>query len=180
MSSYCLHAISRSDCFTAKVRHARGARVAGRLTSCSPNVQSIPKQPLNVSDETSRYVIGKERQTRQVWHDVSHVCHRRRARLPLFFHLSSHRMCHFLFSRSLLPFLRSLPALLSFLKVTVFFVKVTARAAFCSRPGFSFLAADFRQIEFRLLAHLSNDDNLTSLFSAAESSDVFTDLTSTW
>ena len=172
------------------VRHARGARVAGRLTSCSPNVQSIPKQPLNVSDETSRYVIGKERQTRQVWYDASfreNLCNAwlssaaskitsllsftKSPLAPLSVGIR-HPRC-FLFSRS--P-----PALLSFLKVTVFFLKVTARAAFCSRPGFSFLAADFRQIEFRLLAHLSNDDNLTSLFSAAESSDVFTDLTSTW
>ncbi len=34
------------------------------------------------------------------------------------------------------------------------------RAAFLASPGFLFLAADYEQIEFRVLAHLSGDPNL--------------------
>ncbi|XP_006030963.1 DNA polymerase nu, partial [Alligator sinensis] len=57
-------------------------------------------------------------------------------------------------------------------------VTISPRAIFVSAKGYTFLAADFSQIELRILAHLSCDPELLKLFQEPESSDVFTVLTS--
>ncbi|XP_043918822.1 DNA polymerase nu-like isoform X2 [Protopterus annectens] len=51
---------------------------------------------------------------------------------------------------------------------------------FVSTEGWSFLAADFSQIELRILAHLSSDPELLKLFQAPKITDVFTSLASEW
>ncbi|XP_059577483.1 HAUS augmin-like complex subunit 3 isoform X4 [Alligator mississippiensis] len=59
-------------------------------------------------------------------------------------------------------------------------VTISPRAMFVSAKGCTFLAADFSQIELRILAHLSCDPELLKLFQEPESSDVFTVLASQW
>ncbi|XP_023376003.1 DNA polymerase nu [Pteropus vampyrus] len=56
---------------------------------------------------------------------------------------------------------------------------VSPRTMFVSSEGHSFLAADFSQIELRILAHLSGDPELLKLFQESER-DVFSTLTSQW
>nr|XP_054410884.1 DNA polymerase nu isoform X4 [Pongo abelii] len=57
---------------------------------------------------------------------------------------------------------------------------ISPRAMFVSSKGHTFLAADFSQIELRILAHLSGDPELLKLFQEAERDDVFSTLTSQW
>ncbi|KAK7109524.1 DNA polymerase nu-like [Littorina saxatilis] len=58
---------------------------------------------------------------------------------------------------------------------------IYAREPFICNEGNVFLAADFQQIELRLLAHLTNDDGLKDMFrSDDKSADVFIKLTSRW
>ncbi|XP_013362279.1 PREDICTED: DNA polymerase nu isoform X2 [Chinchilla lanigera] len=57
---------------------------------------------------------------------------------------------------------------------------VSPRALLVSSKGHTFLAADFSQIELRILAHLSGDPELLKLFQESERDDVFSTLTSQW
>ncbi|XP_006893716.1 PREDICTED: DNA polymerase nu [Elephantulus edwardii] len=57
---------------------------------------------------------------------------------------------------------------------------ICPRTMFVSSKGHTFLAADFSQIELRILAHLSEDPELLKLFQESESDDVFSILTSQW
>ncbi|XP_054539689.1 DNA polymerase nu [Pan troglodytes] len=57
---------------------------------------------------------------------------------------------------------------------------ISPRAMFVSSKGHTFLAADFSQIELRILAHLSGDPELLKLFQESERDDVFSTLTSQW
>ncbi|XP_051822701.1 DNA polymerase nu [Antechinus flavipes] len=57
---------------------------------------------------------------------------------------------------------------------------ISPRTMFISSKGYTFLAADFSQIELRILAHLSCDPELLKLFQQAENLDVFMSLTSQW
>lgn len=57
---------------------------------------------------------------------------------------------------------------------------ISPRALFVSTKGHTFLAADFSQIELRILAHLSGDPELLKLFQESERDDVFSTLTSQW
>ncbi|CAG5125614.1 unnamed protein product, partial [Candidula unifasciata] len=59
-------------------------------------------------------------------------------------------------------------------------VDIHAREPFISRPGCVFLAADFQQTELRVLAHLSGDSTLQSLFKNTAGEDVFILLTKQW
>ncbi|KAJ1060987.1 hypothetical protein K5549_002274 [Capra hircus] len=59
-------------------------------------------------------------------------------------------------------------------------LSISPRTAFVSSEGHSFLAADFSQIELRILAHLSGDPELLKLFQESERDDVFSTLTSQW
>uniref|UniRef100_A0AC11CF62 DNA polymerase nu n=1 Tax=Ovis aries TaxID=9940 RepID=A0AC11CF62_SHEEP len=59
-------------------------------------------------------------------------------------------------------------------------LSISPRTAFVSSEGRSFLAADFSQIELRILAHLSGDPELLKLFQESERDDVFSTLTSQW
>nr|XP_048270987.1 DNA polymerase nu isoform X4 [Myodes glareolus] len=59
-------------------------------------------------------------------------------------------------------------------------VTISPRALFVSSEGHTFLAADFSQIELRILAHLSGDPELLKLFQESERDDVFSTLTSQW
>uniref|UniRef100_A0A8C6S2H2 DNA polymerase N n=1 Tax=Nannospalax galili TaxID=1026970 RepID=A0A8C6S2H2_NANGA len=59
-------------------------------------------------------------------------------------------------------------------------VTISPRALFVSSKGHTFLAADFSQIELRILAHLSGDPELLKLFKESERDDVFSILTSQW
>ncbi|XP_075117227.1 DNA polymerase nu [Leptodactylus fuscus] len=60
-------------------------------------------------------------------------------------------------------------------------ITINPRSMFVSTKGQSFLAADFSQIELRLLAHFSADPALLQLFHETEErSDVFTNLASQW
>ncbi|XP_065104594.1 DNA polymerase nu [Paramisgurnus dabryanus] len=58
-------------------------------------------------------------------------------------------------------------------------VTVHPRAMFIPREGWTFLSADFRQVELRLLAHLSSDPQLLSIFQKPEA-DAFTMLAAQW
>ncbi|XP_056156190.1 DNA polymerase nu, partial [Lampris incognitus] len=58
-------------------------------------------------------------------------------------------------------------------------VMVHPRAMFLPQEGWTFLAADFCQVELRLLAHLSSDPELLRIFSDPQA-DVFTMLASQW
>ncbi|XP_036708165.1 DNA polymerase nu [Balaenoptera musculus] len=57
---------------------------------------------------------------------------------------------------------------------------ISPRTVFVSSEGHTFLAADFSQIELRILAHLSGDPELLKLFQESERDDVFSTLTSQW
>jgi DNA polymerase nu len=57
---------------------------------------------------------------------------------------------------------------------------VDIRNAVCSRPECMFVAADFKSIELRLLAHLSEDPDLLKVMNDPKASDIFTLLTSEW
>ncbi|GFN75676.1 DNA polymerase i [Plakobranchus ocellatus] len=57
---------------------------------------------------------------------------------------------------------------------------IHVRQPFVSRKGYLLLAADFQQIELRLLAHLSEDSNLLSTFWQPNANDLFIALTSKW
>uniref|UniRef100_A0A803JKX9 Polymerase (DNA directed) nu n=1 Tax=Xenopus tropicalis TaxID=8364 RepID=A0A803JKX9_XENTR len=59
-------------------------------------------------------------------------------------------------------------------------ITINPRAMFIAAKGFTFLAADFSQIELRLMAHFSSDPELLKLFEKPESMDVFTKLASQW
>ncbi|XP_040602844.1 DNA polymerase nu isoform X2 [Mesocricetus auratus] len=59
-------------------------------------------------------------------------------------------------------------------------VTISPRTLFVSSEGHTFLAADFSQIELRILAHLSGDPELLKLFQESEKDDVFSTLTSQW
>uniref|UniRef100_A0A8P4KTA6 Polymerase (DNA directed) nu n=1 Tax=Dicentrarchus labrax TaxID=13489 RepID=A0A8P4KTA6_DICLA len=58
-------------------------------------------------------------------------------------------------------------------------VSVHPRAMFIPQEGWTFLAADFCQVELRLLAHLSSDPELLRIFTHPQA-DVFTMLASQW
>ncbi|XP_058481285.1 DNA polymerase nu isoform X3 [Solea solea] len=58
-------------------------------------------------------------------------------------------------------------------------LSVHPRAMFIPQKGWTFLAADFCQVELRLLAHLSSDPELLRIFSNPQA-DVFTMLASQW
>ncbi|XP_070849889.1 DNA polymerase nu [Chaetodon trifascialis] len=58
-------------------------------------------------------------------------------------------------------------------------VSVHPRAMFIPQEGCTFLAADFCQVELRLLAHLSSDPELLRIFTHPQA-DVFTMLASQW
>ncbi|EFB15577.1 hypothetical protein PANDA_004677, partial [Ailuropoda melanoleuca] len=57
---------------------------------------------------------------------------------------------------------------------------ISPRSMFVAPEGHTFLAADFSQIELRILAHLSGDPELLKLFQESERDDVFSTLTSQW
>uniref|UniRef100_A0A673TV82 DNA polymerase nu n=1 Tax=Suricata suricatta TaxID=37032 RepID=A0A673TV82_SURSU len=57
---------------------------------------------------------------------------------------------------------------------------ISPRSMLVSPEGHTFLAADFSQIELRILAHLSGDPELLKLFRESEKDDVFSALTSQW
>ncbi|XP_024429278.2 DNA polymerase nu [Desmodus rotundus] len=57
---------------------------------------------------------------------------------------------------------------------------IAPRTVFVAAEGHTFLAADFSQIELRILAHLSGDPELLKLFQESERDDVFSTLTSQW
>uniref|UniRef100_H0X4J1 DNA polymerase nu n=1 Tax=Otolemur garnettii TaxID=30611 RepID=H0X4J1_OTOGA len=59
-------------------------------------------------------------------------------------------------------------------------LSISPRTMFVSSKGHTFLAADFSQIELRILAHLSGDPELLKLFQESERDDVFSTLTSQW
>uniref|UniRef100_A0A671ENI9 DNA polymerase nu n=1 Tax=Rhinolophus ferrumequinum TaxID=59479 RepID=A0A671ENI9_RHIFE len=59
-------------------------------------------------------------------------------------------------------------------------ITISPRATFVPSEGHTFLAADFSQIELRILAHLSGDPELLKLFQESERDDVFSTLTSQW
>ncbi|OWF55047.1 DNA polymerase nu-like [Mizuhopecten yessoensis] len=59
-------------------------------------------------------------------------------------------------------------------------VEIFPRDSFISHDGWSFLAADFQQIELRLLAHLADDPTLLKIFTESRSTDIFIELTSQW
>ncbi|XP_056628492.1 DNA polymerase nu-like isoform X2 [Triplophysa dalaica] len=58
-------------------------------------------------------------------------------------------------------------------------VSVHPRAMFIPREGWTFLSADFCQVELRLLAHLSSDPQLLGIFQRPEA-DAFTMLAAQW
>ncbi|XP_046772685.1 HAUS augmin-like complex subunit 3 isoform X4 [Gallus gallus] len=57
---------------------------------------------------------------------------------------------------------------------------ISPRALFVSKKGYTFLAADFSQIELRILADLSAEPELLKLFQEPETTDIFTSLASQW
>ncbi|XP_042727051.1 DNA polymerase nu [Lagopus leucura] len=59
-------------------------------------------------------------------------------------------------------------------------VTISPRALFVSKKGYTFLAADFSQIELRILADLSAEPELLKLFQEPETTDIFTSLASQW
>ncbi|KAI0209399.1 DNA polymerase nu [Lamellibrachia satsuma] len=107
------------------------AAATGRLTSTDPNIQAIPKVPLQITPvkETGEELTG----TGKRFSDGQAVS-----------------------------------------------VSVYAREPFISQQGYSLLSADFKQIELRLLAHLSGDSALLRVFNNPNSDDIFKDLTSQW
>ncbi|KAK3096165.1 hypothetical protein FSP39_023920 [Pinctada imbricata] len=59
-------------------------------------------------------------------------------------------------------------------------IEILAREPFISRDGWTLLAADFQQIELRLLAHLADDATLLGIFEKSDDVDIFLQLTSQW
>ncbi|XP_064400581.1 DNA polymerase nu-like isoform X2 [Halichondria panicea] len=59
-------------------------------------------------------------------------------------------------------------------------VTIDIRETVESRPGFTFIAADFKSIELRLVAHFSKDDLLLSILNSNATPDVFVHLASEW
>ncbi|KAL5022323.1 hypothetical protein ScPMuIL_001478 [Solemya velum] len=57
---------------------------------------------------------------------------------------------------------------------------IYAREPFVSKPGYSFVAADFQQIELRLLCHLADDSVMINMFKMNGDKDIFVELTSEW
>ncbi|XP_038334680.1 DNA polymerase nu isoform X17 [Canis lupus familiaris] len=57
---------------------------------------------------------------------------------------------------------------------------ISPRSMFVAPESHTFLAADFSQIELRILAHLSGDPELLKLFRESGRDDVFSTLTSQW
>jgi DNA polymerase family A len=55
----------------------------------------------------------------------------------------------------------------------------TCRSAFVAPPGFVLLSADYRQIELRMMAHLSRDEGLCSLLCQTQT-DPFRMLAAKW
>ncbi|KAK2180438.1 hypothetical protein NP493_443g04021 [Ridgeia piscesae] len=104
------------------------AAATGRLTSTDPNIQAIPKVPLQVAP------------VKETGGDITGAVSDGQAAL----------------------------------------ISVYARAPFISQQGYSLLSADFRQIELRLLAHLSGDPGLLAIFNNPYSDDIFRELTSQW
>uniref|UniRef100_A0A8C5LW67 DNA polymerase nu n=1 Tax=Leptobrachium leishanense TaxID=445787 RepID=A0A8C5LW67_9ANUR len=94
--------------------------VSGRLSAKHPNIQGVPKLPVQISKP--QYIQGKDREN----------------------------------------------------------VTVNPRSMFTSAEGYTFLAADFSQVELRLIAHFSSDPELLKLFQGTSSTDVFTKLASQW
>ncbi|XP_005089980.2 DNA polymerase nu [Aplysia californica] len=99
------------------------AAATGRLTSCQPNVQAVPKVPVVVTDYKNSYVLGDD------------------------------ETCS---------------------------TEIYAREPFVAAQGNVFLSADFQQIELRILAHLSGDSALLSMFWRPQAGDIFTSLYSQW
>ncbi|KAM8940344.1 DNA polymerase nu [Pelodytes ibericus] len=94
--------------------------VSGRLSAKHPNIQGVPKLPVQILKQQNTQ--GKEREI----------------------------------------------------------VTINPRSMFTSVKGYTFLAADFSQVELRLMAHFSSDPELLKLFQETESTDVFTKLASQW
>ncbi|XP_041133569.1 DNA polymerase nu-like [Polyodon spathula] len=95
--------------------------VSGRLSAKHPNIQAIPKQPIQITRK--QYIQGKEPEV----------------------------------------------------------VTIHPRSMFITEEGWTFLAADFSQVELRLLAHLSSDPELLKLFQEpGTTADVFSMLASQW
>ncbi|KAM4807624.1 DNA polymerase nu [Rhinophrynus dorsalis] len=94
--------------------------VSGRLSAKHPNIQGIPKLPVQILKQ--QYIQGKEKEI----------------------------------------------------------ITVNPRSMFISAKGYTFLAADFSQVELRILAHFSSDPELLKLFQESVSTDVFTTLASQW
>lgn len=59
-------------------------------------------------------------------------------------------------------------------------LQFNARDPFISQPHWSFVAADFQQIELRLLGHLANDPVLMNIFSDTNIPDIFNALAAQW
>ncbi|XP_053313777.1 DNA polymerase nu [Spea bombifrons] len=94
--------------------------VSGRLSAKHPNIQGVPKLPVQILKP--QYIQGKERES----------------------------------------------------------ITINPRSMFTSGTGCAFLAADFSQIELRIIAHFSSDPELLRLFQENDSTDVFTKLASQW
>ncbi|XP_078534729.1 DNA polymerase nu [Lissotriton helveticus] len=94
--------------------------VSGRLSANHPNIQGVPKLPVQIAKQ--QYVKGKLKEV----------------------------------------------------------VSISPRALFVSSKDSTFLAADFSQIELRILAHFSSDPELLALFNEHDTTDVFTTLASQW
>ncbi|XP_067657648.1 DNA polymerase nu-like [Haliotis asinina] len=65
-------------------------------------------------------------------------------------------------------------------KVSEQATQIFAREPFISHDGHLLLAADFQQIELRLLAHLADDQVLLGIFNNPQLHDIFIKLTSQW
>ncbi|XP_054993305.1 DNA polymerase nu [Sorex araneus] len=59
-------------------------------------------------------------------------------------------------------------------------LSISPRTMFIASASHTFLAADFSQIELRILTHLSGDPELLKLFQESEQDDVFSALASQW
>ena len=58
--------------------------------------------------------------------------------------------------------------------------RLSIRDAFIATKGCTLLSADYKQIELRVMAHLSKDPKLIEIFNGATSDDVFQMLASSW
>ena len=56
--------------------------------------------------------------------------------------------------------------------------KIQLRAVFIPQSGYSFLAADFQNIEFRIFASYTKDEDLLKIF--RENGDIFEILSQQW